>query len=162
VLTKIISTSITSIGVSACFIAATRYDGKQKENHVINKYLSLLQAAKIAIVPLCPEQLGGLPTPRSPAEIVQTSVLNKQGQDVSAQFIRGAQETLHILQATQTTVVLFKQKSPSCGKGKIMDGTFSNVLTSGDGITTQLLEKNGIAVFTEETLPELIDYLQAN
>jgi uncharacterized protein YbbK (DUF523 family) len=108
------------------------------------------------LFPVCPELLGGLSVPRVPAEIVggdgldvlegKAKVLNMDGVDVTAQFVEGAKRTLQIAQAIGAEEALFIEKSPSCGCGKIFDGTFKEKFRAGDGVTAALLKKNGIIV----------------
>ena len=143
---------------SACLLGIRcRYDGKSKP---IQKVLDL--AKKEILIPVCPEQLGGLPTPRIPQEIQGCSgedildskckVKNKEGQDVTKQFIRGAEEVLKLIQLLDIKEAILKQKSPSCGCGKIYDGTFSGTFIKGDGVTTALLKRHRIKVISEEDL----------
>jgi len=111
-------------------------------------------------VPICPEQLGGLPTPRPPAEIKggegghvingRAKVINSEGIDVTKHFIKGASDTLVVAKDNNVTHAVFKTRSPACGCGKIYDGTFSGTLKEGDGVTTALLKSHGIKVVTEE------------
>ncbi len=103
-------------------------------------------------IPLCPEQLGGLTTPRTPAEQIGGKVITKDGRDVTAQFKKGAQRTLLIAQQVGAEVAIMKATSPSCGKGIVYDGTHSGTLTEGHGETAGLLLQNGIKVLTEEEL----------
>ncbi len=103
-------------------------------------------------IPICPEQLGGLPTPRIPAEIQGKKVMNKNGDDVTPNFQKGAEETLRIAKLVNCNKAILKSYSPSCGYGKIYDGSFSGKLISGNGITTELLMKNGIEIITETDL----------
>ena len=103
-------------------------------------------------IPLCPEQLGGLPTPRTPAEQLDGKVITKDGRDVTAEFKMGAQRTLLIAQQVGAEVAILKARSPSCGKGIIYDGTHSGTLIEGNGETADLLIKNGIQVLTDEEL----------
>lgn len=108
------------------------------------------------LFPVCPEVLGGLSVPRVPAEIVggdgsdvlegEAKVMNMEGVDVTAQFVEGAKRTLQIAQAVGAKEALFIEKSPSCGLGKIFDGTFTERFKAGDGVTAALLKKNGIKV----------------
>ncbi|HJX06418.1 MAG TPA: DUF523 domain-containing protein [Candidatus Nanoarchaeia archaeon] len=133
---------------SACLLGVKcRYDGNSKPD---DKVLAL--AKKETLIPICPEQLGGLPTPRIPQEQRGDYVFNKEGIDVTKQFRRGAEETLRIAKLFNIREAIFKQKSPSCGCGKVYDGTFSDKIIKGDGVTTALLKKNGIRVITEEDL----------
>jgi uncharacterized protein YbbK (DUF523 family) len=135
--------------VSACLIGINcRYDGKSNTSR---KCLKLFKNG--GLIPVCPEQLGGLSTPREPAEIQKTGrVLKKNGKDVTKNFTRGAEETLKIAKYSGAKSAIFKARSPSCGSKLIFDGSFSRKLIKGDGITTALLKKNGIQVITEEDL----------
>ncbi|MEN8165677.1 MAG: DUF523 domain-containing protein [Acidobacteriota bacterium] len=101
-------------------------------------------------VPVCPEQLGGLPTPRIPAEIRGDRVINRDGEDVTAQFQKGAEEAAQLARLAGCTSALLKSKSPSCGVGRIYDGNFSGTLIDGDGLFAAELKKLGIEVETEE------------
>ena len=105
-----------------------------------------------ALVPVCPEVLGGLATPRAPSEICKGKVINTLGEDVSEAFEKGAQKALEIVEAQGCQVAILQQRSPSCGCGKIYDGTFSSQLIEGDGVFTQLLKSKGISVISSETL----------
>lgn len=143
---------------SACLLGIKcKYDGETKPNE---KVLEL--AKKEILIPVCPEQLGGLPTPRTPQEIQGKSgefvldgeckVINKDGKDVTENFVMGAEQTLKIAQIFDIKESIMKQKSPSCGCGLTFDGTFSKSFIKGDGVTTALLKRNGIKVITEEDL----------
>ncbi|HLN19171.1 MAG TPA: DUF523 domain-containing protein [Patescibacteria group bacterium] len=133
---------------SACLLGINcRYDGK---NRVNEKVLEL--AKKEKLIPVCPEQLAGLPTPRSKSEISNGKVIAENGDDVTEQFQKGAEETLRIAKENNITEAIMKQKSPSCGCGKIFDGTFSGKVIDGWGMTADLLRKNGIKVISEEEL----------
>jgi uncharacterized protein YbbK (DUF523 family) len=133
---------------SACLLGVKcRFDGQAATDE---KVLAL--GRKEVLVPVCPEQLGGLPTPRRPQEIRGKKVITDLEDDVTNQFNKGAEEVLHIAQLYGITEAVFKQRSPSCGCGKIYDGTFSDRVIKGDGVTTALLKKNGINVITEEDL----------
>jgi len=115
-----------------------------------------------ALIPVCPEQLGGLPTPRDPQEIQggtgedildgKGKVLNKSSENVTGEFLRGAEETLKIARQLDISEFIGKSRSPSCGCGQIYDGTFSGRLIHGDGVTIALLQRNGIRVIPEEDL----------
>ena len=134
--------------VSACLAGLKcRYDGMDNGNPFV---ISLVKAGKA--LPLCPEQLGGLPTPRPPAEIIRDKVINTLGEDVSNNFRKGATETLRIAQLVNCKEAILKQRSPSCGCGLIYDGSHTGKLIAGKGITAQLLHANGINVKTEEDL----------
>ncbi len=110
------------------------------------------------VIPVCPEQLGGLSTPRVPSELLgsaedvfalKAKVISKESLDVTKNFIKGAKETLRIGNLAKISFAVLKSRSPSCGKGKIYDGTFSGCLISGSGLTTSLLQKNGVQVLSE-------------
>ena len=132
--------------VSACLLGINcRYNGGNCEN---KKILEL--AKKETLIPVCPEQLGGLTIPRAPSEKKGNKVITKEGKDVSAEFKKGAEETLKIAKLHKIKEAIMKQKSPSCGSGKLYDGSFSGKTTEGDGITTALLKKNGMIIKTEE------------
>jgi uncharacterized protein YbbK (DUF523 family) len=124
-----------------------RYDGGSKPNE---KIIALSKKEKL--VPVCPEQLGGLPTPREPSEQKAKKVFSKSGKDVTAQFENGAKQVLKIAKQLDIKEAILKQRSPSCGAGQIYDGTFSGKIIRGDGVTTALLKKNGIKVSSEEDL----------
>ncbi len=133
---------------SACLLGIKcRYDGKEKRNR---KVINL--SRKEILIPVCPEQLGGLSTPREPAEQKGKKVFTKSGRDVSKNFEKGAEQVLKIAKLYGVKEVILKQRSPSCGCGQIYDGTFSGKIIKGDGVTTSLLKKNGIKVITEEDL----------
>jgi uncharacterized protein YbbK (DUF523 family) len=133
---------------SACLIGIKcRYDGKNKPN---KKVIDLVK--KEILIPLCPEQLGGLSTPREQAEQRGKKVFIKSGGDVTKNFKRGAKDVLKLAKLFNVKEAILKQKSPSCGSGKIYDGTFSEKLIKGDGVTAALLKRNGIEVLTEEDL----------
>jgi uncharacterized protein YbbK (DUF523 family) len=143
---------------SACLLGINcRYDGKSKPNE---KVLAL--AKKEVLIPVCPEQLGGRSTPRLSTEIIggdsldvlegRAKVIESNGKNVTAQFIKGAEETLKIAKLNNIKEAIFKQKSPSCGCGQIYDGTFSSKLIKGDGVTTALLKNNGLDVISEENI----------
>lgn len=134
--------------VSACLAGIKcRYDGKDNAN------IKVMEMVKNGIaIPVCPEQLGGLQTPRIPAEITEDKVLNKKGENVTSQFKKGAKETLRIAKLANCHKAILKQNSPSCGYGKIYDGSHSGRIIEGMGLTAQLLSKKGVIILTEEDL----------
>ena len=143
--------------VSACLLGARcRYDGASKPLPGLERLLDAIDP-----VPVCPEQLGGLPTPRTPAERCGDRVVTRDGTDVTAQYQRCAQEALRLAQLTGCTLALLKEKSPSCGCGRIYDGTHTGTLTGGNGVTAELLLQNGVHVFGETQLDALLDSLAA-
>ena len=128
--------------VSACLAGfPCRYDGKAR---LCDEVVELVRAGKA--IPVCPEQLGGLPTPRTPCEILAGRVVDKSGVDRTESYHRGAQAVLALAQTYGATQALLQNRSPSCGTGWIYDGTFSKTLIAGDGITARLLQENGIQV----------------
>lgn len=143
--------------ISACLCGIDcKYNGRNNRNPVFEELLRRGLA-----LPVCPEQLGGLATPREAAEILggsgkqvlegQSRVMNRQGQEVTAAFIRGAEQTLKIVQAVNPDLIIFKSRSPSCGVGTVYDGNFSSRLKEGDGVTTALLKMHGYSVIDDET-----------
>ena len=134
--------------ISACLLGIRcRYDGKEKP---CQKAIELFQQG--GLIPVCPEILGGLSTPRTPAERQTNKVLTKDGKDVTEQFNRGADEALKIAQLAGATKAILKAKSPSCGYGKIYNGTFTNTQVKGNGIFAEKCRQSGIEVQTEEEL----------
>lgn len=143
---------------SACLLGiACRYDGASKANEKV-----LRLAENEILIPICPEQLGGQSTPRPDSQIVggtgydvlegRASVLEKDNTDVTPYFIKGAEEVLRIARLYHISSAILKQRSPSCGSGKIYDGTFSGRIIEGDGVTTALLKNNRLEVLSEEDL----------
>lgn len=133
---------------SACLLGIKcKYDGNTNTN---KKVLKLNE--KEILIPVCPEQLGGLTTPRNPAELIGNSVFTKTGTNVTDSFIKGAQQTLKTAQIFGCKKAILKQRSPSCGCGQIYDGTFSGKVIKGEGITAKLLRENGIEVISEEDI----------
>lgn len=141
--------------VSACLAGIDcRYNGKNNENE---KVVQIVKSGRAILV--CPEQLGGLNTPRLPSEIVivngEIKVISTDGEDVTSEFLKGAEQTLKIAKMMNIKKAILKSRSPSCGYGKIYDGSFSKNLIDGNGITTELLERNGIKIFDENSLEEI-------
>lgn len=132
--------------VSACLLGVPcRYDGRPQLNRQV---LSLLD--HFTLIPVCPEQLGGLPTPRPSAERCDERVLTESGDDVTEAFSRGAEETLRLCSLFGCRFAVLKSNSPSCGCGRVYDGTFSGKLVKGEGVSAALLRRNGVTVLTEE------------
>ncbi len=142
----------TKIIVSACLLGENcKYSGGNNKDE---KVIALSQ--DFELIPVCPECFGGLPIPREPSEIKDGRVYSKSGKDLTDQFLTGAEHTLYIAQEKNCPAALLKENSPSCGFGKIYDGTFSGALCDGNGITADLLNKNGIAVFGESKVDKLV------
>lgn len=138
--------------ISACLLGTCcRYDGASKPHP-----LAAALAAEHQLVPLCPEQLGGLSTPRLPAERQGERVVTRNGGDVTDAYRRGAEEALRLCRLLGCEAAVLKERSPSCGCGAVYDGTFSGVLTDGNGVTAALLLANGIPVYGESRMEELL------
>ena len=145
--------------ISACFLGEkVRYDGKIKTltNPLLNRWNS-----EQRLVVVCPEVCGGLPVPRPAAEINQQSqqVVTEQGNNVSQYFILGAEQALVLCKKHAIKFALLKESSPSCGSQWIYDGTFTQQKITGQGVTAQLLIKNGIKVFSEDNIDQLAEIL---
>lgn len=146
--------------VSACLLGTNcKYSGG---NNLTPKVLELIN--ELELVPFCPEEQGGLLTPREPCEIQagagkdvlegKARVLNKLGEDVTEQFVKGAKASLDLAKQHSCSAAIMKAKSPSCGCGIIYDGSFSGKYKEGSGVCSQLLQDNGIAVMTENDFEE--------
>ena len=140
--------------ISACLCGCNcKYNGKNNENE---KCVNLLKKGKAILI--CPEQLGGMTTPRIPSEILKNNgvklVINKNGEDVTNFFEKGAKEALNIAELVNSKVAILKDGSPSCGSNFIYDGNFSGNKINGEGITASLFRKNGIKVFSEKNIPK--------
>lgn len=134
-----------TILVSACLLGCPcRYDGTAKADP---RVLALME--RHTLIPVCPEQLGGLPTPRLPSERREGGVFDRGGKDVSVQYRQGAEEVLRLARLYGCTHAVLKERSPSCGSGQIYDGSFSHVLVPGSGVAAELLAQNGITVLGE-------------
>ena len=134
--------------VSACLAGINcRWDGEARP---CQKVVDLVKQGKA--IPVCPEQLGGLTTPRTPAEQKANKVFTKTGEDVTTQFERGAEEALKIALLANCDEAIIKSKSPSCGCGKVYDGTFSGNLIDDDGVFAKILKKNNIKVYSENDI----------
>ncbi len=137
--------------VSACLAGIKcKYNGKDNKNEAIVK---LVKEGKA--IPICPEVLGGLPTPRVPCEIVKddkgnTKVIDREGVDRTVEFSKGAKKALEIGRTVEADVAILKSNSPSCGCETIYDGTFSGKLIEGNGLTAELLTRKGIKVYNEK------------
>ena len=142
---------MSKILVSNCLLGCKcRYKG---DSCTCEAVLTLAQ--EHVLIGVCPEQMGGLTTPRPPAEIQGDQVISSEGQDVTSQYQLGAQTALLLAKLNKVDFAILKAKSPSCGKGRIYDGTFTGKLCDGNGVTTQLLLDNGIPVYSEDELSQL-------
>lgn len=144
--------------VSACLAGINcRYDG---QNTTLSGIEELVRSGKA--IAICPELLGGLEIPRESCEIVEVRegnvrVVSKKGNDLTTFFQDGAQKTLEIARTIGITVAILKSKSPSCGYGKVYDGTFTRTIRDGNGLTAGLLKTHGITVYTEEEFAYLFE-----
>ena len=139
-----------NILVSACLLGEScRYDGKSKP---CERVIALKDTYNL--IPICPEVMGGLPTPRTPSEICGERVLMKDGRDVTENYNRGALTALAIARENACTVAILKEKSPSCGSGLIHNGLFDGGLVAGDGIAAQMLKNAGVRVLGESEVTE--------
>ena len=138
--------------VSACLLGENcRYSGG-------NNYCPAAAALgeRYELIPVCPEVLGGLPTPRPCAERVGERVINRAGEDVTAAFRLGAERVLETALAQGITRAVLKERSPSCGSGQIYDGAFTGRVIPGQGVTAELLSDRGVAVYGESRIHELL------
>lgn len=146
--------------ISACLLGLkTKYNGKSNYNELLINYSHLGR-----YIPVCPEQLGGLSTPREPCEIIwwfkdcvsinSPKVISQSGRDTTANFISGAEQVLHISRSFPVSAAILKENSPSCGVNMIYDGTFTKKLAHGAGVTSALLKKESIPVYSEKEITE--------
>ncbi|GLV52861.1 hypothetical protein TBS_34230 [Thermobispora bispora] len=155
--------------VSACLLGRpVRYDGRAKTSH---DELLARWRAEGRLVPFCPEVEGGLPVPRPPAEIEggtggeavlsgAARVRTATGEDVTEAFLAGARRALEAARKAGARIAILKEGSPSCGSLRIYDGTFQGRTAPGQGVTTALLERHGVRVFSEDRIPEAAAYLE--
>lgn len=136
------------IMVSACLLGENcKYSGGNNYSEKVMKYIEGHE-----VVPVCPEVLGGLPTPRTPAEIVDNIVMNQDGVCVDAEFRKGARLALQMAKEQQVELVILQSRSPSCGTKQIYDGTFSKKLIPGQGVFAELLSENNIKTLDVEDI----------
>jgi uncharacterized protein YbbK (DUF523 family) len=136
--------------VSACLLGKNcKYNGGNNLNQGVLEFIEGHE-----IIGVCPEQLGGLSTPRLPAEIVDGVVTNKEGVSVDAQFRKGAQEALAVALENKVDLAILQSRSPSCGVKEIYDGSFSGKKIKGQGVFAKLLSARGIKVLDAEDVAE--------
>ncbi len=137
--------------ISACLIGENvKYNGK---NNLLDDIEELKK--RYDLVPFCPEVEGGLPTPRPPSEIVcfePLKLVNQKGEDVTECFVNGAKKCLEVCKSLDVEKAILKSNSPSCGKNRVYDGTFSGKLVALPGVTAKLLKENNIKVFDEKDM----------
>lgn len=144
---------VMNILISACLLGIhCKYDGSVFE---VSEHVKLLMK-KHNLIPFCPEIYGGLATPRDPAEIAGSRVVTCNGADVTSPYMKGAQEALKTARFFCCECAVLKERSPSCGFGKIYDGTFKHVQIDGNGVTADLLSRNGIKIYGESRISELL------
>lgn len=144
-----------NILVSACLLGKPcRYDGTAKPNESV---ITFCKESGHTIFPVCPEVMGNLPIPHPPSEILGDRVISKLGDDVTAQFQKGAQAALALAKEKHCTLAILKANSPSCGSGTVYDGTFTGTLVSGWGIAARLLQENGVQVISEHDLGHFLE-----
>ena len=139
--------------ISACLLGRNcKYSGG-------NNYIPAVEKLRerYELVPICPECMGGLPIPHDPAERVGDKVLSRTGADATAPFQRGAELALRRARQTGAKLALLKERSPSCGCGAIYDGTFTGTVVPGDGVAAELLAKNGVTIYGESRIGELLE-----
>jgi uncharacterized protein YbbK (DUF523 family) len=150
--------------VSGCLLGINcKYNGG---NNKSEKLMNILD--RYGFIPVCPEQLGGMTTPRKPNELIEQKegrldsifVADKEGKDNTEHFIRGGEETLNIAKKFNIKYAILKERSPSCGSNFIYDGTFSGVIVPGMGVTAKLLTENGIKVYSEEQIDKFIEDIE--
>lgn len=136
------------IMVSACLIGENcKYNGKNNLNEKVLDYVKGHE-----VISVCPEVMGGLPTPRVPAEIVNGTVTTKDGRNVDMEFRAGAKLALEIAKKKQVDLVILQSRSPSCGPKQIYDGSFSGKKIEGQGVFAKLLMENGFSIIDVEEL----------
>lgn len=134
--------------VSACLIGENcKYNGKNNLNEKVLDYVKGHE-----VISVCPEVMGGLPTPRVPAEIVNGTVTTKDGRNVDMEFRAGAKLALEIAKKKQVDLVILQSRSPSCGPKQIYDGSFSGKKIEGQGVFAKLLMEKGFSIIDVEEL----------
>ena len=139
--------------ISACLLGINcKYNGKNNYNSLIEKLKE-----KYILIPICPEQMGGLSTPRNPSEIKGDKVISSAGDDVTTNFIAGANKALDIAKKENISIAILKEGSPSCCSNYIYDGTFTKTKVDGMGITARLLSNNNIKIYNENEIESLLN-----
>lgn len=154
--------------ISSCLVDLfSKYDGSSNANTLLLEYCH-----SGSFIPVCPEQLGGLPTPRKPVELSGVSgpavlsgagrALTEDGCDCTLEFVRGAEQLVKIVRLWGVTAAILKERSPSCGSSYIYDGSFSHTVIPGEGVAAALLRQHGIPVYSEHLITqELLEELLA-
>ena len=143
------------IMVSACLLGHKfKYNGGDNYNE---KLIELTRGHDV--IPVCPETEGGLSVPRFPCEIVDGTVMNSAGENVDKEFREGAAKCLELAKKEKTDIVILQSRSPSCGVGRIYDGTFSGRLTDGSGVFASMLLQNVFRVMDVKDLQDLSELI---
>ena len=146
--------SMEKLLISACLAGENcKYSGG---NNFIGETALASLGEKYELVSACPEVMGGLSVPRCPCERIGARVMNERGEDVTAQFKAGAELTANICERQGIKKALLKEKSPSCGSGRIYDGTFSHTVIAGDGVTAERLRALDIVLYGESEIEKLL------
>lgn len=136
--------------VSACLLGIyCRYDGRCETD---SRVLALAQ--EHVLIPVCPEQLGGLPTPRAAVELLDGRAVTRDGIDLSEAFARGVEQALRVASLTGARTAVLQPRSPSCGRGIIYDGTFSGTRVEGNGALAQALAERGVVLLVPDELED--------
>ena len=144
--------------ISACLLGVRcRYDGGSKPQPGVEEL-----AGRYRLIPVCPEVFGGLPVPRTDAQRRGSSVVTRDGRDVTGQYFAGAEEAVRLALEHRVVCAIMKEKSPSCGSSMIYDGSFSGELIEGEGLASELLRKAGVRVFSENQLDEVEKLISDN
>ena len=144
--------------ISACLLGVQcRYDGGGQPLAELDRLMD-----RFELIPICPEQLGGLPTPRVPSERRGNRVVSREGEDVTRAFRRGAEQACRIASLYGARLALLKARSPSCGSGEIYDGSFTGRTAPGSGIAAEALAGMGVAVCSEDKIAQLLNALEEN
>jgi len=138
--------------ISACLMGVNcRYDGERINMEGLEELMR-----RHTLIPVCPETLGGLPTPREPSELRDGQVFSRSGGNVTDRFRQGAEEALRLARLYECSYAILKERSPSCGFGRIYDGSFSGSLTAGNGVCADLLSRAGLTIIGESRIKELL------
>ena len=143
-----------NILISACLLGVDcKYNGSN--NKLDDEIINLLKE-KYNLIPVCPEIMGGMPTPRNPVEITDGKVFDYDGEEFTKEFEKGSEEVLKLAKLYDTTIAILKENSPSCGSNFIYDGTFNHKKIKGMGIAALKLSKENIKLFSEENVKILL------
>ena len=142
--------------VSQCLLGIDcRYDGGNNDCPALVRLMD-----RYELIPVCPEILGGMTTPRLPSERLDGRVVNSRGEDVTADFERGAEQAVRLARLYGAKYAVLKQSSPSCGTRTVYDGSFSGKKIPGMGLTAEMLEREGIRLFDEKSVDALLSILE--